>query len=170
MLPEEVQERLELRIHGENKHFRGGDFDRKVTALLERTSEVVRPMGAYRNRDVVSLMRDCDWIVVPSIWWENSPIVIQEARMAGRPLLCSNIGGMAEKATPGVDRLFSAGSPGSLAQRLTEIVTGAVVAVPLALAERSQGIARTDDGVFAAHLAVYRGAGAALGVDRRLAS
>jgi len=24
-------------------------------------------------------MKQVDWMIVPSIWWENSPIVIQEA-------------------------------------------------------------------------------------------
>jgi hypothetical protein len=38
-----------------------------------------------------------DWIVVPSIWWENAPVVIEEALCAGRPIICSNVGGMAEK-------------------------------------------------------------------------
>ena len=41
-------------------------------------------------------MRQADWIVVPSIWWENAPLVILEARAAGRPVICSGIGGMAE--------------------------------------------------------------------------
>ena len=42
-------------------------------------------------------MSEIDWVVVPSRWWENSPLVIQEAFMHGRPVICSGIGGMAEK-------------------------------------------------------------------------
>jgi glycosyltransferase involved in cell wall biosynthesis len=34
---------------------------------------------------------------MPSTWWENSPVVIQEAFAAGRPVICTGIGGMAEK-------------------------------------------------------------------------
>ncbi|WP_336489403.1 glycosyltransferase [Methylobacterium nigriterrae] len=52
--------------------------------------------GIYDPRAVVDHMRSCGWIVVPSIWWENSPIVIQEAFLAERPVLCSGIGGMSE--------------------------------------------------------------------------
>jgi len=44
-------------------------------------------------------------VVVPSIWWENSPLVIQEAFGAGRPVICSDIGGMAEKICHDVDGL-----------------------------------------------------------------
>jgi glycosyltransferase involved in cell wall biosynthesis len=47
-------------------------------------------------------MAAVDWVVVPSIWWENSPMVIQEAMVHGRPLLVSDIGGMREKVKEGV--------------------------------------------------------------------
>ena len=50
-------------------------------------------------------MAEIDWVVVPSIWWENSPLVIQEAFLHGRPVICSDIGGMAEKVRHGVDGL-----------------------------------------------------------------
>jgi glycosyltransferase involved in cell wall biosynthesis len=63
-----------------------------------------------------------DAVIVPSIWWENSPVVIQEALQAGRPVICSNIGGMAEKVRPGLDGLhFAAGQPRSLARLLQSI-------------------------------------------------
>jgi glycosyltransferase involved in cell wall biosynthesis len=61
-------------------------------------------------------MRGCDVVVLPSIWWENSPVVIQEARRNRVPIVCSNIGGMAEKVRDRVDGLhFQAGSAASLA-------------------------------------------------------
>ncbi|HEX2726567.1 MAG TPA: glycosyltransferase, partial [Beijerinckiaceae bacterium] len=89
MLPDEVKARVEIRIHGENRYYRTGEFGEKLAALLDQAGAVTRSMGAYRNEDVIGLMAACDWIVVPSVWWENSPIVIQESRMAGRPMICS---------------------------------------------------------------------------------
>jgi glycosyltransferase involved in cell wall biosynthesis len=66
-------------------------------------------------------MRSVGWVVVPSIWWENSPVVIQEARRAGTPLIVSDIGGMAEKAEAGVDGLhFKRGSPVDLARAMLD--------------------------------------------------
>ena len=50
-------------------------------------------------------MAEIDWVVVPSIWWENSPLVIQEAFLHGRPVICSDIGGMAEKVEHEVNGL-----------------------------------------------------------------
>jgi glycosyltransferase involved in cell wall biosynthesis len=62
--------------------------------------------------------------VVPSVWWENSPLVIQEAFLHGRPVICADIGGMAEKVTDGVDGLhFHAGDRSSLAATIERAVT-----------------------------------------------
>ena len=73
--------------------------------------------GKYDHDDLPRLMAEIDWVVVPSRWWENSPLVIQEAFLHGRPVICSDIGGMAEKVTDGVDGLhFRVGDPRSLAR------------------------------------------------------
>jgi len=64
-------------------------------------------------------MAGVDWVVVPSIWWENSPLVIQEAFAHRRPVICSNIGGMAEKVRDDVDGLhFKVDDAHSLADTL----------------------------------------------------
>jgi glycosyltransferase involved in cell wall biosynthesis len=77
--------------------------------------------GRYDALDAVALMRSVGWVVVPSVWWENSPVVIQEARRAGTPLIVAGIGGMAEKAEAGVDGLhFDRGSPVDLARAMLE--------------------------------------------------
>jgi glycosyltransferase involved in cell wall biosynthesis len=50
--------------------------------------------------------------------------VIQESFFHGRPMICSNIGGMAEKITDGVNGLhFRVGSSQDLADRMTEALT-----------------------------------------------
>ena len=62
-------------------------------------------------------------MIVPSTWWENSPVVIQEAFHHGRPIIASDIGGMAEKVRHGIDGLhFHAGSAESLAERLADAI------------------------------------------------
>jgi glycosyltransferase involved in cell wall biosynthesis len=64
-------------------------------------------------------MKAIDWVIVPSIWWENSPMVIQEAFVAGRPLIVSDIGGMKEKVRDNIDGLhFSARNPVDLASKM----------------------------------------------------
>jgi len=83
--------------------------------------------GRYDALEALDLMRGVGWVVVPSIWWENSPVVIQEAKRAGTPLIVSDIGGMAEKVEPGVDGLhFKRGSPVDLVRAMAEAADPAV--------------------------------------------
>src|SRR6185503_11624350 len=92
------------------------DFQQEFMDLLEESSDSVFLAGRYDNRDLPSLMEKVDWVVVPSRWWENSPLVIQEAFAHGRPVISSDIGGMAERVVHGVNGLhFRVGDPVSLA-------------------------------------------------------
>ncbi len=50
-------------------------------------------------------MANVDWVVVPSIWWETGPLVVMEAFQYGRPVICSDIGGMSKRVTDGVNGL-----------------------------------------------------------------
>ncbi len=104
-----------LYLHGANLDIQRGEFQRELKDLLDKATNVTL-VGRYAPKDLREIMADVDWVVVPSIWWENSPLVIQEAFMYGRPVICSDIGGMAEKVTDGVNGLhFRAGSARSLA-------------------------------------------------------
>src|SRR5207302_10051670 len=86
---------------------------------LEETADSVRLAGRYQQVEIPALMSQVDWVVVPSIWWENAPMVIQEALSARRPVICSDVGGMAEKIQPGVNGLhFRLGDPFSLADTI----------------------------------------------------
>jgi glycosyltransferase involved in cell wall biosynthesis len=111
-------------LHGANVELQPEPFQEEFNKLLGEAEYSVTFAGRYDHDDLPSLMQDLDWVVVPSIWWENSPLVIQEAFMHGRPVICSDVGGMAEKVDHGVDGLhFRAGDPRSLAETLKVAVT-----------------------------------------------
>ncbi len=82
-------------------------FNQTIKPCLERLTQV-EYAGAYMPDQVATLLSGLDALVVPSIWWENSPLVIQEAFLAKVPVICSNIGGMAEKVSDGVNGLHFA--------------------------------------------------------------
>jgi glycosyltransferase involved in cell wall biosynthesis len=106
-------------IHGANLDLQPGTFQNRVKELLEQTREGVTFVGRYDHQQQARLMSNVDWVIVPSIWWENSPLVIQEAFHFRRPVICSDIGGMAEKVRHGVDGLhFRAGDSADLARTL----------------------------------------------------
>ncbi|WP_273687838.1 glycosyltransferase [Ketogulonicigenium vulgare] len=82
--------------------------------------ESVRFRGRYRPQDCVNIMKEYGWIIIPSVWWENSPVVIQEARAACTPMIASDIGGMAEK-TAGWGVHFRVGDATSLAAAIMRV-------------------------------------------------
>ena len=81
------------------------EFRAAFQAKLAAAEPLAQHLGPYDRADVMGLMRAVDWVVVPSTWWENAPLVIHEARAAGRPVICSGIGGMAELVEDGVNGL-----------------------------------------------------------------
>jgi glycosyltransferase involved in cell wall biosynthesis len=107
---------IQLRLHGANLDHQTTQFQDRFAELLEEAEANVTLVGPYHQSDLPLLMRDTDWVVVSSRWWENSPLVIQEAFMQRRPVICSGIGGMAEKVTHDVNGLhFNVGDAASLA-------------------------------------------------------
>lgn len=60
-------------------------------------AERIEWLPEYRNANIVEDVFDrVDAIVVPSIWVENSPLVIHEAQQARVPVITADAGGMAE--------------------------------------------------------------------------
>ncbi|QEL24996.1 glycosyltransferase [Bosea sp. F3-2] len=107
-----------LRIHG-GAPFQSEAFTTALDAALAGTEGVVTHCGPYRREEVPALMAEVDWVVMPSIWWENAPLVIQEAFQHRRPLIVSNIGGMAEMVRDDVDGLHvRPGDPAALARTM----------------------------------------------------
>jgi glycosyltransferase involved in cell wall biosynthesis len=117
---------VHLWLHGANIDVLHADVRESFLAQLEQNSANVTFTGSYDHAAVPHLMSEIDWVVVPSRWWENSPLVIQEAFMHGRPVICSDIGGMAEKVTHQVNGLhFNVGSPAALAETILAASTTA---------------------------------------------
>jgi nucleoside-diphosphate-sugar epimerase/glycosyltransferase involved in cell wall biosynthesis/MoaA/NifB/PqqE/SkfB family radical SAM enzyme len=109
-----------LRIYGRP---RGQDTEalRAIAARLPGdASERVEWLPEYRNREIVHDVFDrVDAIVVPSVWVENSPLVIHEAQGAGVPVITADVGGMAEYVQHEVNGLlFAHRDPDDLARQM----------------------------------------------------
>jgi glycosyltransferase involved in cell wall biosynthesis len=123
-LKKKQRKKLVVEVHGANLEQQTGEFQEKVKEMASKLIEegCLRWVGPYRPDEQMKRMQGIDWVIVPSIWWENSPMVIQEAFVAGRPLIVSDIGGMAEKVRDGVDGVhFSAGNPVELGIKLLNL-------------------------------------------------
>ena len=113
-----------LNLYGGNLDVQPQAFQDEFRRLLTAVGPRVRFFGSYKSHELPVLMGEVDWVVVPSTWWENAPVVIQESFLHGRPIICSDIGGMAEKVRHGLDGLhFRTASVESLVDRLITAIT-----------------------------------------------
>jgi len=110
--------RLRLRIHG-GLSGQPPDFIARFDTAIA-THDFVTYEGPYANDDIFDLMAKCDFVLVPSTWWENSPVVIQEAFASGRPVICTGIGGLAEKVPATAGLHFRRNDAADLVRALAE--------------------------------------------------
>jgi glycosyltransferase involved in cell wall biosynthesis len=111
-----------LHVHGANLDLQERSFREPLVRALKAPG--VTSHGPYASTEVGSLMDGVDWVVVPSVWWENSPLVIAEAFARRRPVICSDLGGMAEKVAHERDGLrVRPGDPAALAATLRRAVS-----------------------------------------------
>ncbi len=79
--------------------------------------------GAFTPDEAAAIYRDIDVLVVPSLWPENSPLVIHEAFQAGVAVVGARTGGIPDLITDNVSGLlFETGSAEDLARRLRELI------------------------------------------------
>lgn len=130
------------------------EFQDSMMKKIEGAGSIVEYRGGYEMHDVIELMSGSGWVVVPSAWWENSPVVIEEAFYADRPVICSNIGGMKEKVTHELNGLhFRARDPVDLSHTIERCLREPDLWGRLKGSVRK---AQTLSGSAAAHKACYR--------------
>jgi glycosyltransferase involved in cell wall biosynthesis len=93
-----------LSLHG-GTDYQTPEFLARFEALVAAAPDA-RHHGAYVRGALPQLIAGADWVVMPSVWWENAPLVIQEAFLHRRPVIASAIGGMAEMVKDGVNGLL----------------------------------------------------------------
>lgn len=101
-LPPSVRKQISLDIHGHGMGVMDKTYRQKLEKLFKKHAGFVRFHGPYEQQELPRLMQDTDWVLMASVWWENSPLVIQEAYKFGRPVICPELGGMAEKVPEGI--------------------------------------------------------------------
>jgi glycosyltransferase involved in cell wall biosynthesis len=113
-----------LWIYGANQETHTREFQEKFGAMVDSAGNNVTLAGRYEHDELGKLIERIDWVVVPSIWWETGPVSVFEAFQYGRPVICSDIGGMSEKVAHGVSGLhFRRADPESLADVMRQAVS-----------------------------------------------
>jgi glycosyltransferase involved in cell wall biosynthesis len=84
----------------------------------KKSTSSVQFLGRKDKEDVLKLVRNADFIVMPSTWYEGFPMVLVEAFACGTPALVSRLGSMKEIVEDGVTGLhFEAGNAQDLAEK-----------------------------------------------------
>jgi len=115
-----------------------------TSQLPVESSRHVEWLPEYRNVDITrEVFNNVDAIVVPSIWVENSPLVIHEAQQARVPVIAANMGGMAEYVHHEVNGLlFAPRDPTDLARQMRRFVDDPGFAAKLG----KRGYIKSDSG------------------------
>jgi len=112
-------EKATLRIYGSPMVF--PDYAERLRRMADPDNTSFE--GLVPNEEVGRVLADADVVVVPSLWYENSPVVIQEAFAAGVPVIASQIGALAEKVRQGENGLlFPAGEAVALRGLLDSLI------------------------------------------------
>jgi len=108
----------ELHLHGVLEW-----FPEYVAELRAQAGDrPVRFHGRFDPADVDAVLGTLDVLVVPSVWYENMPITIQEAYRNGIPVIATDLGGMAEAVEDGAGGLlFPRGDAAALAERIARL-------------------------------------------------
>jgi GT2 family glycosyltransferase/glycosyltransferase involved in cell wall biosynthesis len=102
--------------------YHGDDSYRETLGPL-LAQDFVHVHGPVAHEQIPDALGSIDVLVVPSIWPENSPLVIQEAFLAGTPVVASNVGGIPEVITPGRNGLlFEPGDVEDLTRALKRLL------------------------------------------------
>ena len=107
---------LVFKIYGRPSDF--PDYARRLETLASGDRRV-QFCGSFPNEQIGLILSQLDILLVPSLWFENAPLVIYSAQAAGVPVVASDVTGVAELITDGDNgRLFP---PGDV-DRLAEII------------------------------------------------
>ena len=122
-----------LRIWGRPSGQETAALKEMASVLPEKAAGRIEWMSEYRNQDIVRDVFDrCDSIIVPSVWVENSPLVIHEAQQARVPVITADAGGMGEYVHHEVNGLlFEHRSSVSLAKQMQRFVNAPELAAEL---------------------------------------
>jgi glycosyltransferase involved in cell wall biosynthesis len=96
-----------LKIYGDVNQF--AEYGAELVALAQRpfpNSSKIEFCGTFPNAKLGEVLQNLDVLVVPSRWYENTPLVIQSALATKTPLIATDLGGLSELIREGHNGLL----------------------------------------------------------------
>jgi len=99
----DIKGKARLKIFGREQ----GQNTLALKGMAKASKNPIEFCGEYRNQNLAEVVfSNVHCIVVPSIWGENSPLVIHEAQSCKIPVITANFGGMKEYVTDNINGLL----------------------------------------------------------------
>jgi glycosyltransferase involved in cell wall biosynthesis len=113
-------DRVHLDVYGEFGHF--PEYDALVRDLAKDLRHVsFHPV--FPNEHLQRVFASLDVLVMPALWYENSPLVVLSSLSFKTPVVASNVGSLADLITHGKNGLlFEMGNARDLASQLSKLV------------------------------------------------
>ncbi len=86
-----------LKIYGDMTQF--PDYAKTISILAKKEPAIESKItfhDKFPNSELGAKLQNIDVLVVPSRWYENTPLVIQSALTTKTPVICTDLGGMSE--------------------------------------------------------------------------
>jgi glycosyltransferase involved in cell wall biosynthesis len=113
---------FKVELNGDNLRYGTPALAKEIEDFFAEENErpfaqrIVHNNGPYQVDQLASRMARVDWSIVPSLWEEAFALVVSEAWAFRRPVICSDVGALAERVTDDVDGIhFTRGDPDALA-------------------------------------------------------
>jgi glycosyltransferase involved in cell wall biosynthesis len=115
------QGRAELHLFG--NHEANPAYTQQLRQIENHNQDVIFFHGAFLHERLGEILANLDVVVVPSVWHENNPRIIQEAFAGKTMVIASDVGGVAEYVKHEVNGLlFRRGDSDDLSLQIQRII------------------------------------------------
>lgn len=99
---------------------------------MARNDQRVKFPGTFLHHEIGNILASFDILVIPSLWRENTPLVLYSAQAARCPVVASDVDGISEVITDGVNGiLFEMGNSNELRRILLGLVCDRKILISL---------------------------------------
>jgi len=114
-------EKVRLEVYGSPGHF--PEYD-AVVQNLAKGLDHVSFRGTFPNETMPQVFAGLDVLTIPSLWYENSPLVLLSSFALKTPVVASNVGSLADLVEHGKNGLvFEMGNAGDLAAQFRKLIS-----------------------------------------------
>jgi glycosyltransferase involved in cell wall biosynthesis len=100
----------------------GTEYENCLNYIAENSITNVNFLGPKWDKELDPIIKDCEFVVVPSEWYEPSPYVVLQSFSYGKPVVASNMGGLNDLIINNENGLlFNAGNEDNLAKTISNL-------------------------------------------------